>query len=163
MTVTILNSSKQVVTTKKPTAAYSSANGDFTATVDLGSSWKAGNYYVTIAISSISHSLTQMLGQYSGSLYAIAPGKKTDLPRTPLFLGDINGDGVVNILDYNILLDCFHQTGCSKPSSQYTASDMSDNGKVDMVDYNIFLRSEIGINANCTGSLCVYNMVWPNN
>ncbi len=160
VTVRVENSAKQVIATKTATAAYSSTNGDWKATADLGPSWSAGNYFVTVRVSSVSPTLTQTMGRYSGSTFAIAPGKKTYLPRTPLFTGDINGDGTINVLDYNILLNCWNQTGCSPNTSQYTASDLNDDGQVNQYDYNIFLRSEAGANADCSNGVCVYNKVW---
>ena len=153
--VAVLNSTKQVVATKTATATYSSANGDFAATVDLGSAWKAGNYFVTLRLP---NSLIQTMGRYSGSQFHIASGMETFLPRTPLFIGDINGDNTMNVLDYNILLNCWNNTGCSP--SQHVASDLNDDGIVDQVDYNIWLRSDGGANADCSNGVCVFNKIW---
>jgi hypothetical protein len=160
VTVAVENSARQVLVSKTATATYSNVNGDWTASVDLGPSWTAGNYFVTVRLSSVSDALTQTMGRYSGSTYLIAESKKTDLPRTPLFTGDINGDGVINVLDYNILLNCWFQTGCSPNTSQYAAADLNDDGQVGQFDYNIFIRSEAGVNADCSNGLCVYNKVW---
>jgi hypothetical protein len=109
----------------------------------------------------LANTLTQTMGQYSGSLYNITRGRITYLPRTPLFIGDINGDNAINILDYNILLNCWNQTGCS--SSQFAASDLNDDSEVKQVDYNIWLRADSAVNSsngNCSNGVCVDNTVW---
>ncbi len=154
-TVIILNSAKSIVATKSLTATYSSTNGDFAAIANLGSAWKSGNYFVTVRLS---NTLAQTMGRYSGSQFYLASGKKAFLPRTPLFSGDINGDNSMNVLDYNILLNCWNNTGCS--TSQKTASDLNDDGSVNQVDYNIWLRSVSGAGVDCSNGICVYNKVW---
>jgi hypothetical protein len=47
--------------------------------------------------------------------------------------GDINGDGLVNIFDYNLLLTNFGKTGTG------IQGDVDGNNKVDIFDYNILL------------------------
>ncbi len=59
-------------------------------------------------------------------------------------VGDINHDGVVNIVDYRLLMDCygskFHTASCTAGS----AADLNGDGVVDGIDYNILLRAMIG-------------------
>lgn len=50
-------------------------------------------------------------------------------------LGDINGDGKVDIFDYNQILTDFNKTGTN------LISDLNASGKVDIFDYNILLSN----------------------
>ena len=161
-TVDIFNTSGQRVARKPGTVTYKSASGAFATTLNLGSTWTSGQYFVKVRLP---NTLRQTMGRYSGSTFSIAPGKTTYLPRTPIFTGDINNDNVMNILDYNIGSACwFNTTSCSGPGSpDYVASDLNDNGTADQVDYNIWLRSNEGANKNCSNGNCVYNSVWASN
>ncbi len=49
--------------------------------------------------------------------------------------GDIDGNGNVNIFDYNILLTNFNKTGTG------IQGDLNNSGKVDIFDYNILLTN----------------------
>ena len=55
---------------------------------------------------------------------------------TIILQGDINGDGVVDVLDYNILRANFGQTGANQ-------ADINGDDVVDVLDYNI-LRAHFG-------------------
>jgi len=48
---------------------------------------------------------------------------------------DLNGDGKVDIFDYNILMSDFGKTGVAG----FTKSDINKDGKVDIFDYNILI------------------------
>lgn len=54
--------------------------------------------------------------------------------------GDINADGVVSIVDYNILMSCYNKSlvGICKNA------DLNNDQAVDGIDYNILLRAMIG-------------------
>jgi hypothetical protein len=60
---------------------------------------------------------------------AIIEAKLVPLP------GDLNGDGKINISDYNILLQNFGNTTCSN------VADIDGNCKVDIFDYNILVEN----------------------
>ena len=74
----------------------------------------------------------------------ITKGEQLSLPRITLTPGDINGDGLKNSLDYNILNDCYEgltpARSCDDPAKKDSA-DLNADGKVDTVDYNILLRN----------------------
>ncbi len=53
-------------------------------------------------------------------------------PATPL-IGDINGDGVVNILDFNALLVQWGKTGSN------LSADLNHDGVVGILDFNILI------------------------
>jgi len=46
--------------------------------------------------------------------------------------GDLNGDGKVDIFDYNLLVANFGKTG----AAGFSPADIDKNGKVDLFDYN---------------------------
>lgn len=60
-------------------------------------------------------------------------GSVTPPATTNPLIGDINGDGKVDILDFNALLVQWGMTG-----SNLTA-DLDNNGKVDILDFNILI------------------------
>jgi Dockerin type I domain len=64
-------------------------------------------------------------------------------PDISLYVGDINGDGYVDINDYDLLLQCFSDIAPPKgpcDSGLKAAADIDDDGKVDGTDYNELLR-----------------------
>lgn len=54
---------------------------------------------------------------------------------SPSLAGDVDGNGKVNIFDYNAILSDFGKTGTN------LASDLNKNGRVDIFDYNIVLSN----------------------
>jgi len=60
------------------------------------------------------------------------------IPPVTLYQGDMNGDNVLDINDYNLILPCFQ----SIPTcANATIIDFTDNGKTDVADYNLLLNS----------------------
>jgi hypothetical protein len=55
-------------------------------------------------------------------------------PIEPL-QGDLNGNGVVDIFDYNQLVTTFGQTGSNLPA------DFNQNGRVDIFDFNTIVTN----------------------
>jgi hypothetical protein len=158
VTVDIFNTSWQRVASKTGTVVYNSASGAFTTTLNLGSTWASGKYFVKVRLP---NTLQQTMGRYSGSTFSIAPSKTTYLPRTPIFTGDINDDNTINILDYNLGSACWFNTASCSPDYA-VASDLNDNGTADQVDYTLWLGSTDGASKNCSNGNCVYNSVWGN-
>ena len=83
-------------------------------------------------------------------LTALLPGIQTvsqglinSMPAVTLIAGDINGDNLISILDYNILMGCYSDllppSNCS-PANR-VLSDLNDDNAVNGLDYNIFVRS----------------------
>lgn len=65
-------------------------------------------------------------------------------PTTTQKLGDINGDGKVDIVDYQLLIACYGDKFSTDSCTAGSAADLNEDGAVDGVDYNIFLRAMIG-------------------
>ncbi len=52
-------------------------------------------------------------------------------------IGDLNGDNIVNLFDYNILLNNFGKTG----TAGIIKGDLNKDGVINVFDYNILLRN----------------------
>lgn len=61
--------------------------------------------------------------------------KHTPTPTPTTKPGDLNGDGKVDIFDYNLLVANFGKTG----SPGFIPADIDKNGKVNIFDYNILV------------------------
>lgn len=59
------------------------------------------------------------------------------MPEVIELQGDVNGDNVINIKDYNFSLSCFQAAKCK----DIELIDFSDDGVSNIVDYNILLRN----------------------
>lgn len=57
--------------------------------------------------------------------------------NTDFVPGDIDGDNVINIKDYNIIAGCFGEKSCNNKD----IADLNEDGAIDGIDYNIFLKS----------------------
>lgn len=82
--------------------------------------------------------------------------KENTAPQTTLIAGDVKGDNVLNVLDYNIFLDCgygaidplpladpnaiYNTNNCKTHEPFRPNSDIDDNGIINSPDYNLFLR-----------------------
>jgi len=59
-------------------------------------------------------------------------------PATPK-AGDINTDGVVDILDFSIMMSQWGQTGCSATNSWCSGADLNKDGVVDEIDFSVLM------------------------
>ncbi|HSW97117.1 MAG TPA: dockerin type I repeat-containing protein, partial [Candidatus Saccharimonadales bacterium] len=77
------------------------------------------------------------------AVISVTSGTATNLPTVKLVAGDIDGNNIVDIADYNGLLRCYglHIANPSPACANPQASDLNDDGIVDASDYNIFLYS----------------------
>ncbi len=76
---------------------------------------------------------------------AISPTGDVSPTQTPQEkVGDVNNDGTIDILDYNILISCYGEHADTADCSNKAAADLNNDGVVDGIDYNIFLRALIG-------------------
>lgn len=84
-------------------------------------SWTIGNSY------GISDQHPAVIAEI-GSRVPIAP---------PFSIADINKDGIVNIFDYNLLLEAFGKAG----AHGFDPADIIQNGTVDIYDFNALLQN----------------------
>lgn len=133
-TLTLYDSTNQPVFSQDITVNFDSAAGNFKGTIDVGNI-NTGAYTVKVK-------MPQHLGAVLPGTQLITKHQSNTLPLIYLIAGDITDDNVINIQDYEALMNCYSNlseaTGCS--DSQNTASDLNDDGAVDFIDYNLFVR-----------------------
>lgn len=145
----IVDASNNTIKSLSGSLIYNAGNGSFQSTVDLGSTFPQGNYYLKLKSD-------RYLKKLVPGIINIKAGQDNNLPQVALIAGDINNDNFVNVLDYNILRDCGYGTinplPLADPGSPYNSkdcvshgglkinTDLDDNGIIDSSDYNLFLR-----------------------
>ncbi|MBI4098354.1 MAG: hypothetical protein HY426_04945 [Candidatus Levybacteria bacterium] len=136
LTVELYDSSGKLVSSSQGNVIYSSATGDFSGDVVLSTSVNSGDYLVKIK------SQKHLKKQLDGAI-AVNKGSITQIQGARLITGDANGDGLLSILDYNVIIDCYSDLtparNCSNQEKK-TNADLSDDGLVNQNDYSLFLR-----------------------
>lgn len=136
LAVSVYNSLNQLVLQTTGTIGYRSATGDFAGVIDAGTTLTSGAYLVTVQT-------PKYLPKQLPGIQNITANSTNTMSSTALVVGDSNGDGVISILDYNIIIDCFSELlpakNCTDPAKK-TSADLNDDGNVDSIDYNLFLR-----------------------
>ena len=64
-------------------------------------------------------------------------GQTNVIPPVTLYQGDMDGNNVLDINDYNLALPCFQDKLC--PNANLI--DFNDDGRADVRDYNLMLQS----------------------
>ena len=134
--IEVFDSAAELVGTANGTMNYSPQNGNFVGSADFGTSLSGGNYLVKIKS-------PQYLRQNFTGITTLTPGDQPNaLPLVTLIAGDVNGDNVLSILDYNLILGCYSDLAPAKACTpeQKLATDINDDGNVNQLDYNLFLR-----------------------
>jgi hypothetical protein len=146
--VEIIDSNNQVVATTAGAVIYDSGSESFKGTLDLGASFPTGNYNIKLKTD-------RYLRRLVPGIQAIENLKENDIPQVDLIAGDVDGDNVLNVLDYNAFLDCgygeldplpltdpnaiFNNESCQIHNPALN-TDVDDNGIINSSDYNLFLR-----------------------
>ncbi|MBU3979611.1 cohesin domain-containing protein [Patescibacteria group bacterium] len=147
--ITIMDSTNQPVSSLAGSIIYNSGQGNFIGLIDLGSTFQTGNY--TIKIKS-----GRYLRKLVTGMVNIKPLQENPIPQTALIAGDVKTDNILNVLDYNILLDCgygaidplplgdpnagYNTSNCKSHEPFRINTDLDDNGIINSPDYNLFLR-----------------------
>jgi len=121
--------------------------GAFTGTVNIGS-FGTGSYLVKVKTD-------RYLRKLVPNVQIITASQANSISQTELVTGDTNNDNLLNILDYNALLDCgygavnplpiidprstFNSKACQAHNSPGNV-DLNDDGVIDSIDYNLFVR-----------------------
>jgi hypothetical protein len=136
VTVQVLDGTNAVVLTKNGTVSYNTGTGFFHGAVDMGSTLASGPYLVRIKS-------PKYLQRGVPGIKVITSGQAYDMGTIDLIVGDVNNDNTLNILDYNMISDCYSDLAparnCSDPAKKF-ATDITDDGDVNQFDYNIFIR-----------------------
>lgn len=137
--INVKNSQGQSLGTYNGNFIYSSSTDNFTGIINIGNTVSTGSYSITVATLSY-------LGKTVSNIQLTA-GMQVTIPSLTLTAGDVNGDGAINMLDYNILISCYGDSSNTANCPNYQAADINDDGIVDGTDYNIFLRELSSSNA----------------
>jgi len=62
------------------------------------------------------------------------------LPSIRVTNGDITNDNKIDLLDYNILVNCYGSKADTDSCTNKQGADINDDGTIDGIDYNIFVR-----------------------
>jgi hypothetical protein len=148
LNVEVFDTNNQIVASSSAPITYDSNSGTFDGEVGLPATVPSGNYYVKIQTDRYLRKLVPGITQ-------ITSGQTTQMPTTQMVTGDTNNDNVLNVLDYNALLDCGYgdvsPLPMNDPNSAYNTGncqnhtptediDLNDDGIIDSTDYNLFLR-----------------------
>ncbi len=149
LAITIIDSNNQEVKSLTGSITYTPGKGNFEGKIDLGPNFPTGNY-------SIKMKSDRYLRKLAPGIVNIENLQENPVPKTTLVAGDVKDDNVLNVLDYNILLDCgygainplpladpnsiYNSNFCKAHTTFTSNTDIEDNGIVNSPDYNLFLR-----------------------
>ena len=134
--IQVFTLSNQLIASGTGTVTYNTTTGNYIGDIPIQNGFPTGQY--TMKVKADKH-----LRRLVDGVQNITAGKKNDISSAALVAGDINNDNKLNILDYNLLLDCYSDL---KPavncvlSTKKVNSDINDDGAVNQIDYNLFLR-----------------------
>lgn len=130
--------SNQLIGSGSGKLTYNAANGNYTGLIGIKpDGFPTGKYTLKVRTS-------QHLRKLMTGIQTIEYGKENDgLPSVSLVAGDSNNDNRLNIIDYNLMLDCYSDlsvaVACNDPKKKIV-TDFNDDGAVNQIDYNLFLR-----------------------
>jgi hypothetical protein len=135
VTLQFLDTNDALVAEKTGTVTYDPGPGRFAGTIDV-TGLIAGTYKIKVKTE-------RYLRKKWPNMQQILVDQVTQMPQIELVVGDANNDNALNILDYNILLDCWSDLAppiaCDDPAKKLSV-DFDDNGSVNQYDYNLFNR-----------------------
>lgn len=114
---------------------YQSGDGRFHGTVPLGTSIPQGNY--TIKVKTPRYLIRRIPG-----ILTIPPQRQSEITVPELVVGDIDGNNVMDIRDYDIFRSCFGSNATSAAcGSNKDLADLNDDGVVDESrDYRLLVE-----------------------
>ena len=134
--VQVINVQNQIVSSGAGTITYASGSGNYKGEIKMENGFGTGSYTVKVK----AHTYLRKL---VNGFQTITAGIKNEITAVSLVAGDVDNNNRINILDYNLLLDCYSDldvaVNCALQDKQID-SDLNDDGSVDQIDYNLFLR-----------------------
>ncbi len=123
-----------LVVSKDVVGIYNQASGNFRVqNGDLGPGLQSGVYVIKVINTSLRGT----------TIHDIQADTTNVIPQFSLVNGDVNGDGVLDIQDYNMIQGCVSDFGVAPTdcdSTRAAKSDIDDDGKVSIFDLNLFIR-----------------------
>jgi hypothetical protein len=134
--VDILNGSNISVAKVQGNIVYDTATGEFKGDIELPDTLQNGEKYL-IKVKSNKYITKQMDG-----FIVLTKGAINTASQISLTAGDANSDDEINILDYNIIQDCYSEFLPAKncDATKKSRADLNDDGQVNRGDYGLFIR-----------------------
>ena len=136
--IQVVNSSGNVIKTLQKNTTYNANTGVYNGSITLDN-LSLEDFLLQVRLSNALFKQLPQIFNY--------PSATVTAQTVALISGDINADGQLDILDYNLLLGCYgSKLDTSSCQDKFSSSDLphnsdlNDDGVVDAVDYNIWLR-----------------------
>jgi hypothetical protein len=135
VTLELFDGNNTLVKSMSGTVTFNPAVGSFTGIIDGGNSINNGNYIVKIRTQSY-------LRNQLNSIIPVSANQTTQLVPITLITGDASNDNALNLIDYNLILDCYAEFSPARncDAVKKLATDLNDDGAVDLIDFNLFIR-----------------------
>ena len=134
--VQIFNSSNVLVGSGAAQITYDKTTGNYKGSIPFITKVKEGVYTVKIRVS-------KYLRKQVPEIQTLKIKQNNTINPVSLVAGDINNNNILNIEDYNLLIECYSDlnkpTNCSSEVKR-NLTDINDDGLVNQVDYNLFVR-----------------------
>lgn len=134
--IQVFTLSNQLIASGTGTITYNATTGNYLGDIPIQSGFPSGQYTMKVKAD------TYLRRQVNG-VQRINSGQKNKITAVPLVAGDVNNDNKLNILDYNLILDCYSDLSAAAncvAAEKSIKSDLNDDDAVNQVDYNLFLR-----------------------
>lgn len=137
-TDTVSSSSAQPLQTIQGTVSFDPPSASFVNPTLSLTNLAAGQYQIFVQIPGY---IKKQLIANNNPVLTLAVGTATQIPVTKLLGGDVDGNNIIDVADYNGLLRCYglHIANPSPACANPQAADLNDDGVIDSSDYNIFL------------------------
>jgi hypothetical protein len=119
--------------------------GDFVLqNTDLGANVPAGDYQIAFKTDQTIRTLIKdSESAQQGTVFQLTPGQVAVVaPQVKnVLVGDLNGDNIIDIKDYNLFVNCFESKVTEPTCSVAGTADFNDDAVIDGLDYNLMLKS----------------------
>ncbi|MCL4354550.1 hypothetical protein M1349_03745 [Patescibacteria group bacterium] len=123
--LSIFDSADKLVKKVPGTVKFDGTTYSYKGTVTVGSEVPAGSYTVKL-------NLDNTLVKRVPGIQTVGSGT-VNLPTVTLIPGDLDGDNVLDLHDYNDFISCFGSKQCTEKK----LADFNDDGVIDEIDLNI--------------------------
>jgi hypothetical protein len=134
VTIAVYDAHNDLVSKQEHTVIFDRPSGVFEGSINMGP-LDTGAYTISVKT-------PQYLSALTPDVQYITGGDVNTLDPMVLTGGDINSDNNINIIDYNILMDCYSDLtpAIACVGNNASLADLTDDGRVNQFDYNLFLR-----------------------